>query len=447
MKKLLVLGAALGFAIVCLIRFNLVAKEPAEGVSGGPAQPAASAPAAVPAEKAGVTDPVPAKAVLTAVPPEKSDATGAANQAARERLTYDGKKFQQWLDEFHAELNPVRRTEAIKALTAFGARGYGKEAAEPIVIDMREYGKELASTPPANNSPIRLMILAAEEAFESSDRSRPGIAPRDSVPILVRELKEGPTNGRYFAARILYDIGPEARSTIPVLLDVVRNDTDSQVRTMAFYAVAAADKAGETTMSLVEELARGKDRLLAVRAILTAAADARRASGAEPSELPKKLKPFVKMVIEAANDPDPELRLAAVRTLFELRPVPKDPVPALIGLLEKGDSPECQFIFSILDRLSPDAGKTFLPALRKAAEANRKSGGDGSRWIADRIQDVIRKIEGGLPPSASGSPSGRIRPSPRGAAKGPPGPSDAKKPRTPAVPSGKAASEGKKAGP
>jgi hypothetical protein len=134
------------------------------------------------------------------------------------------------------------------------------------------------------------------------------IAPRDSVPILVREIKEGPRDGRYFAVVVLCDIGPEARSAIPVLLDVVRNDKDLNVRLSAFAAVATVDKVGETTMSLVEELARGKDRLLAVRAIGTAAAYApggrlgsgarsNRTVSAEPSELPKKLKPYVKMVI------------------------------------------------------------------------------------------------------------------------------------------------------
>ena len=300
MKKLLVLGAALGFAIVCLIRFNLVAREPAEAVSGGPVLPAASAPAAVPSGKAGATD--------------------AADQVAREQLTYDGKKFQQWLDEFHTELNPVRRTEAINALTAFGARGYGKEAAEAIVAAMREYGNEQYFT---TANPIGQMTLAAAQGIGSSDKSRPVIAPRDSVPILVRELKEGPRDGRHFAARMLCDIGPEARSTIPVLLDVVRNDKDSQIRKMAFDAVAAVDKSGDTTMSLVEELARGKDRRLAVSAVGDAASYARRASGAEPSELPKKLKPFVNMVIEAVTDTDPELRRAALRSLYSTGPVSK----------------------------------------------------------------------------------------------------------------------------
>jgi len=46
MKKLIVLGAALVLLLVCLLRFDLVAKEPAAGV--GPALPADSAPAATP---------------------------------------------------------------------------------------------------------------------------------------------------------------------------------------------------------------------------------------------------------------------------------------------------------------------------------------------------------------------------------------------------------------
>jgi hypothetical protein len=255
---------------------------------------------------------------------------------------------------------------------------------------------------------------------------------------------------------VLGSLGPEANSAIPVLSDVVRNDNDPQVRLSAFGAVTALDKTGEATMSLVEELVRGKDRRLAVRAVCTAAADApghrmdsstpsNRRVAAEPSELRKKLKPFVNMVIEAVNDTDSELRRDALRGLFEMGPLPKEAVPALIDVLEMRYTPDCELVHQILENLNPETGKAFLPVLLKAAEAHRESGGEND-GIAQQLYTVIHKIEGRSSRSPAEPPSGRIRPSPRGAAKGPAGPFGVPRPRAPSVPSGKAASEDKKAG-
>jgi HEAT repeat protein len=305
------------------------------------------------------------------------------------------------------------------------------------------------------SSPLDQLKKASLHAFStkgSSDESAPVIEPRDAVPVLIRELKEGPPNGRHFAALVLRDIGPEAKSAIPVLVDVVRNDSDSRVRYSAFGAVAAVDKAGETTVSLLEELARGKDRRLAVSAVGTAAAYApggrmgsgtrsNRPGSAEPSELPEKLKPFVNMVIEAVTDTDPELRRAALQSLYEMGPVSKDAVPALTDVLEKGNPGDCDLVFSILDHLSPDAGKAALPALLKAEQAQRES---GNGWLAERLLRAIRTIELGSPRFPGGTPSGGMRRGARGAAKGAAGYSGTKTPPTPAPPSGKPASEEKK---
>src|SRR5262249_13173540 len=70
---------------------------------------------------------------------------GQANQAATktssisESLTYGSKTFAEWLLVLTTDLKPEVRAEAIRALSAFGANAYGKEAAEAIVEVMGDY--------------------------------------------------------------------------------------------------------------------------------------------------------------------------------------------------------------------------------------------------------------------------------------------------------------------
>ena len=51
---------------------------------------------------------------------------------AKPTLRYDGKTFDEWRTAWQTELSTEKRLEAVQALAAFGANGYGKEAAEAI---------------------------------------------------------------------------------------------------------------------------------------------------------------------------------------------------------------------------------------------------------------------------------------------------------------------------
>ena len=118
-------------------------------------------------------------------------------------------------------------------------------------------------------------------------------------------------------------------------------------------------------MSLVAELAKGKDRLAAVQAVGTAAAYASggrgtpdgRSNQAGPAELPEKLKPFVNMVIDALTDKDPEVQYAAIGGLYDMGPAVNDAVPAsvlvaLLGHVKVPTRNPDDLIVSILERLA-----------------------------------------------------------------------------------------------
>src|SRR4029079_16885762 len=67
-------------------------------------------------------------------------------------LRYDGKTFSEWQTAWRTELSTDKRIEAVNALAAFGANGYGKEAAESIVevagqYDWKYIGSNLVTAP------------------------------------------------------------------------------------------------------------------------------------------------------------------------------------------------------------------------------------------------------------------------------------------------------------
>ncbi len=55
----------------------------------------------------------------------------------REVFTYEGMGFADWVRILQTELSPKRRTEAMRALGAFGARGYAKEAV-PVMLEVAQ---------------------------------------------------------------------------------------------------------------------------------------------------------------------------------------------------------------------------------------------------------------------------------------------------------------------
>ncbi|MEN6492771.1 MAG: M56 family metallopeptidase, partial [Thermoguttaceae bacterium] len=164
MKRLVVIGVASGLVAAFAVRFDPVANVRAEGEKTGSS--VAVSEMAEPAPEA-------------KKPP-----------IAREALRYDGKSFDQWYTELKTELKTERRTEAIRAFTEFGRQGYGKEATQAILVVMRDYSVRITG----GSSPKDLLKDAALAAFvgqnDATGETEP-IAPVQSVPILIYELKDG----------------------------------------------------------------------------------------------------------------------------------------------------------------------------------------------------------------------------------------------------------------
>jgi beta-lactamase regulating signal transducer with metallopeptidase domain len=158
-------------------------------------------------------------------------------------LRYDGKSFEEWKREWKTELKPERRAEAINAFAAFGANGYGEEAAEAILEVMRGLEMQLRDANFSESSfnkdtyvGTQLVKMSAIAAFL---HVRPDfrIPPDDAVEVLSRELKTGNRNGRRFAVFVLRNMGHEAKAAIPALREAFEGDEDTTVRSFAYLTL------------------------------------------------------------------------------------------------------------------------------------------------------------------------------------------------------------------
>jgi hypothetical protein len=131
-----------------------------------------------------------------------SDARVVGTVIDSRNLTYDGKGFEYWRRTWRTELKVERRTEAIRALAAFGANGYGREAAETILEVVKNYNTQHYH----NNSPEGLLVQAAIGAFTSSGTRIPTI---DSLPVFAERADGGDaatvTFVRYVLANLHFD--------------------------------------------------------------------------------------------------------------------------------------------------------------------------------------------------------------------------------------------------
>ena len=127
-----------------LVPSTIPALPPGTSLPGQPSAP----PALVPPTDAPSASPPP---LAPTVGPDKSNLRDdrknvAAWQKAHEaevvrksNLRYDGKTFEAWRNAWQTELSTEKRSEAVKALAAFGRAGYGKEAVDAILDVAGQY--------------------------------------------------------------------------------------------------------------------------------------------------------------------------------------------------------------------------------------------------------------------------------------------------------------------
>ncbi len=107
---------------------------------------------------------------------------GPKNGLANTSLRYDGKTFDEWRMLWRTELKTERRTEAIRALAAFGRAGYGKEATEAILEVVKEYDWTFIDGSPVGN--LKNTLLSAFTGLEPEMLTVDPIQLDDWLPVL-----------------------------------------------------------------------------------------------------------------------------------------------------------------------------------------------------------------------------------------------------------------------
>jgi HEAT repeat protein len=173
----------------------------------------------------------------------------------------------------------------------------------------------------------------------------------EAVPVLVELLRDRRDDWtgaevRWRAASLLGEVGPEARTAVPALIEALQ-DGDPHVRTVAATSLAAVAPGDPETVTAFTGLLHGPDRLVAVRALARCGAAA---------------APAVPDVIGLLQDAEPNVRWNAARTLGLIGPPARAAVPALVATLKDHEAFVREHAAEALGDLGP-AAQDAVPAL------------------------------------------------------------------------------------
>jgi HEAT repeat protein len=314
---------------------------------------------------------------------------------AREALRYGGKTFEDWHNTLVIDLKPEVRAEAIKALSAFGANGYAREAVPIIVEAMRGYymAEGLGDD--------QLVVNAARDGLGK-------IGAEAAMPVLVAEIKRGKRNGRLFALNCLDAFASdEAKPAILAVIEAIKDEAvpirikaietlqriDREASSTAAIAAVLTDKAFGVRWAAIGALAQFGSKAKEATPLLLAACSKDESASMRKVALQtlQRVKPsaqeFLPTLKDALRDADYEVRTQAIEALGRLGAEAKDAVPQLIEALKKThEGNELMLIAVALGNIGPSA-KAAVPALTEILKS--QEGSAQTRFTTE----IIRALE------------------------------------------------------
>ncbi len=168
--------------------------------------------------------------------PQASSHLGGANK--KPELLYDGQHFDHWQAILKTDLSLEKRIEAVRAMGAFGANGYGPEAARAVLAVMRGYS-------------IMEIDGSLEGTFKQAAFAAVTKLPRgEAFKPLAKTLENGNANQRVFSASVLASDAVNSKDALPLLAKAT-NDEDLFVRFVARRGVALLDHDLTTLMPIL----------------------------------------------------------------------------------------------------------------------------------------------------------------------------------------------------
>lgn len=259
----------------------------------------------------------------------------------REALRYAGKNFDQWRIELETELKPEIRADGMTALAAFGANGYGSEAARTIIEQMRGYDLD------TKNSKDQQVMAEAYEAISK-------IGP-PAIPILWKSLSSDSDRIRRFACNYFQLNETHWQPPVGELLIAARHD-DANVRKTALDFLENVKDKPKTCLPILLECLKDKESGVRAKAI----------------DNLDKMRPEAKEVMSALSvaltDAESTVRSNAIRMTGHYGSQAKPVVPELLKALDKPlHSGDFVTIMDAFAAIGPDA-KDALPKLRQLQE-------------------------------------------------------------------------------
>jgi hypothetical protein len=333
------------------------------------------------------------KSPYTAAPPPAT-ATRPVNQdkADNSALRYDGKTFNEWQNAWRTELSTEKRIEAVKALAAFGANGYGKEAAAAILEIASQYDWWSG----APNNSLDSLRTACVEAFGGEGAKRAiaqGILANDSLPVLTAAATSASPQQKLFLGRVLPNI-PGSNSLAALL--TLSKDQDARVRGRALTVLPQLKSSAQDdkVVARIREALGSDDPDDVMAAMFAVAPDRNRPATSPYPYLPELMKTvyspnegvrrnargFLQSLkgadaIQAANqalavlkdESKKDQHLVAIRALAALGPNAKTAVDTLRPLVKSEDRPLAIAAASALKRIlkQPDYAKVLYEELGK----------------------------------------------------------------------------------
>ena len=328
----------------------------------------------------------------------------------KQTLLYDGRTFDAWTTQWKTELKTENRTDAIKALRAFGRAGHGEQAARVIleVADEYQFGQWGGDI-----SPQQQLVTAIVTSFVDQNDSNP-IPPEVAIPVVLERYKENPKLRRAITKAVL-DFTSTKDPAIWKAVAELGDDDNPTIRRAVAQHLANSDieLKSEITLNLLKKQFHDADEQVVINALrqLTLPSSAHHAPWGMGSfghemrillpellpqlfdeslevrkaarkvlsvadenqlgDLPGRLARIAENPIQDAgidieidgDDPDSvkQARLSAIRALAALGPLAKPAYEPVKSLLESEDYNVRVAAYVVMERMFTHGGGNHIP--------------------------------------------------------------------------------------
>jgi HEAT repeat protein len=268
------------------------------------------------------------------------------------------------------DADPVVRREAVKAM---GRIKPPLDQAVPALVQALEKAQTAGETMPALHAlaaagaeavPRLIQGLDKPEARYWACRILAEIGPpaKDAVPALTKVLGDERTEVRREAAIALGRIGPDSKSAAPKLIELLA-DADSGVRSASLWALLMSEAPAADVLPKIQPLLEDQDEMVRVVAHWGAAK-------LDPNDQQARRKAIVLLLRTLRND-NPRIRAAAAHSLVDLRSGEDEGVmAAFIERLTQQDGA----VIHVVGEALVKRGESAVPRLLKALERKELQG-------------------------------------------------------------------------